>query len=60
LLGQLVKTRIETFARLRNERPAQLFQANLKIPSVANLPPCTLSKYQYFEPLGNLSGTLPT
>ena len=27
LLGQFVKTRVETFARLRNERPAQLFEA---------------------------------
>jgi hypothetical protein len=37
LLGQFVKTRVETFARLRNKRPAELFEAGLKTPSVANL-----------------------
>jgi hypothetical protein len=37
LLGQFVKTRIETFARFRNKRPPDLFKPKLKIPSVANL-----------------------
>ena len=37
LLGQFVDPWIETFARLRDKRPAELFERKLKIPSVPNL-----------------------
>lgn len=37
LLGQFVKTRVETFARFGNKRPAKLFKPRLKIPPAANL-----------------------
>src|SRR5262249_39660694 len=37
LLGQFVKTRIETLACLRNKRPAELFHAKLEIPCSTDL-----------------------
>jgi len=37
LLGQFVKTRVETFARLGNKRPAELFEPELDVPAAANL-----------------------
>ena len=37
LLGELVKTRVETFTRFEHEQPAELFEPELRIPAVAKL-----------------------